>query len=253
MTNTTSPAASELSKREREKKRKEARKALAAFLGRLRVACKSLDGIDEWLEHMSRLEKLLLEYRPVLPPDAQARVRSAMKVTDTTRSGLRKACKVLKMELERVIDLLPAAGLTATGAILGTLFAVALIVGAAILAVEIIGSRYQAEVTIENHGCETLRLQEVGELPVPGLDLPASIPPGGRATAQVPAPLLGLVEIDATQAGRVILRLPLGIQVPAGLPGRLSSVRLDQQELLGRSTRLHIAARSRHTLVVSCR
>jgi hypothetical protein len=242
-----------MDKREREKKRKEARKALVAFLGRLRVACKSLESIDEWLEHMSRLEKLLVEYQQVLPPDARARVRSAMKAVDTTRSGLRKTCKVLQMELERVIELLPAAGLTATGAILATLFVAALMVAAAILAVEIIGNCYQAEVTIENQGCETLWLQEVGELPVPGLDLPASIPPGGRATAQVPTLLLGLFEIDATQAGRVVLRLPLGIQVPAGLPGRLGSVRLDQQELLGRSTRLHIAARSRHTLVLSCR
>lgn len=127
--------------RARKKRQQQARKALESFLARLRNACKTIDGIEQWLEHTKLLEAILREYEDALPFDAQARLRAAMKVADATREALEKACNVLQLEVENVIALLALPVAAAPPAIAGIILltGVLILAGALLLLPVVLG------------------------------------------------------------------------------------------------------------------
>lgn len=231
-------------KEEKEKKRK-ARAAFLLYLKRLRAACKILNTADEWYGLMRDLADLLQEYAPVIPPDCYERIQNAMRPVDTTRKGLKQACKVLDTEIERLLKQFPA-GRSGAKVLAGALIAAAVIVGAAVIYAEATA----VDITIINQGCSTIILPASLPFPIPGVSLPsAPIPSGGSGSVSLPRLT---VDVDATEPGRVSVSI-LGVSVPYSLGGDVVSIRLDGQEILGRRVRANLGDRRSHDLVVSCR
>jgi len=230
---------------EDKKKRKKARAALLAFLKRLRQACKVMDSAETWSDCVKELDALLQDYQRQIPGVNLQRLRSAMQLGEPNRAGIQKACKVLQFEVERAIDVLPAAGGLAS-ALVGGLIVVAVVIAAAAIYVE----RTAVEVVIINNGCSPIRLAGGFPIDLPGLHLPPEvIPSGGRAVAQVPRMT---VHLDATSGDRVGLTV-LGITRPFDLGRRAIQIHWDGQPLLGQRTALNLGNRPRHELVVTCR
>lgn len=238
--------------RARKKRQQQARKALESFLTQLRSACKTLDRIEQWLEHTKLLGSILKEYDDVLPPDSQARLRAAMKVAEATREALEKACEVLQLELRKVIALLPAAAAFS----LGTVLIIALIGSAAIVG----GAAAWSVVTsvslvIENQNCSEIQFPP-SPVPVPGLDLPTNaIRSGQQARAQIPSWVT--MNVDASSSPLVLRTLAASFPVP----GDVTSIKLaDSQNLAGtellirgKSTPVNLAGTTNPRLVVACR
>ncbi len=231
-------------KEEKEKKRK-ARAAFLLYLKRLRAACKILSSADEWYGLMRDLADLLQEYTPVIPPDCYERIQNAMRPVDTTRKGLKQACKVLDTEIERLLKQFPA-GRSGAKVLAGALIAAAVIVGAAVIYAEATA----VDIAIFNNGCSTIILPASLPFPIPGVSLPsAPIPSGGSGSVSLPRLA---VDVDSTEPGRVSVSI-LGVSVPYNLGGDVVSIRLDGQEILGRRVRANLGDRRSHELVVSCR
>ncbi len=234
-----------MTRKEEGEKKKKARKAFLLYLERLRAACKILNTADEWYSLMRDLADLLQEYAPVIPPESYARIQSAMRPVDTTRKGLKQACKALDLEIERVLKHLPAGH--AGGKILfGAFIAAAALVGAAF----IYGEATAVDIAIFNDGCSPIILPASLPFPIPGVSVPsAPIPSGGSASVSLPRLT---VEVDATDPDRVSVSV-LGVSIPYHLGGDVVSIRLDGQDILGRRVRANLGDRKSHELVVSCR
>jgi len=230
---------------ENKRERKKARAALLAFLKRLRKACKVMDTAETWSDCVKELGALLQEYQLQIPGVNLQRLKSAMQLGEPGRAGIKKACKVLQLEVERAIDILPAAGGLAS-ALVGGLFVVAALIAAAIIYVE----RTAVDIVIVNNGCSPIRLAGGFPIDLPGLHLPSeAIPSGSRAVAQVPRIS---VYVDATGGDRVALKV-LGITRPFDLGRRATQIHWDGRPLLGQRTTLNLASQPQHELVVTCR
>ncbi len=237
--------------RAQKKRQQQARKALEAFLAKLRDACKTIAGIEQWLAHTKLLESILHEYEDALPSDAQTRLRAAMKVADATRAALEKACEVLQLEVEKVIALLPAAAALS----LGTALIAALIVGAvAVGGAAAISAATAATLTIENKNCGDIIFPPI-PIPAPGLELPnRAIRAGEYGDAKIP--FWVTMNVDATVS-------PLVLRTLAGsftVPGNVTSIKLADSgnpagtELLipGRSTPVNLGGKTDPRLVILC-
>lgn len=230
---------------EERQKKKKAREAFLLYLKRLRAACKALSTADEWYSLMRDLADLLQEYAPVIPPESYQRVQNAMRPSDTTRKGLKQACKVLDLEIERLLKHF-SAGRAGGKLLAGAFIAAAIVVGAAV----IYGEATAVNVAIVNDGCSTIILPASLPFPIPGLSLPsAPIPPGGTGSVSLPRLT---VDVDATEPGRVSVSV-LGVTVPYNMGGGVVSIRLDGQEILGQRVRANLGERKSHELVVRCR
>jgi hypothetical protein len=238
-------SANQVPGREDKKKKKKARAALLAFLKRLRKACKVMDTAETWNDCVKELDALLQEYQLQIPGVNLQRLRSTMQLGEPNRAGIKKACKVLQFEVERAIDVLPAAGGLAA-ALVGGLIVVAIAIAAAVIYVE----RTAVEIVIVNNGCSPIRLAGGFPIDLPGLHLPhEAIPSGGRAIAQVPRIT---VDLDATGGDRVALKV-LGITRPFDLGRRATQILWDGRPLLGQRTTLNLASLPQHELIVTCR
>lgn len=231
-------------KEEREKKKK-ARGAFLLYLKRLRAACKMLNTADEWYGLMRDLTDLLQEYAPVIPPDRYESIQNAMRPADTTRKGLKQACKVLDLEIERLLKHFPA-GRAGGKFLLGAFVAAAVLVGGAF----IYGEATAVDITVVNDGCSPIILPASLPFPIPGLSLPsAPIPPGGSGSVSLPRLT---VDLDATGPRRVVVSV-LGVTIPYNLGGSVVSIRLDGREILGQRVSADLGRSKSHELVVSCR
>jgi hypothetical protein len=233
--------------REDKRKKRKARAALVMFLKRLREACKVFETGNEWVDFMRQLEPLLQEYEQQIPAAHLQHLRNAMQLTDSSRGGLKKACRILQSELKEVIGILPA-GASLLPVLIGGLIAVAVAVAAAYVYVD-----YTAvEITIINNGCQPIA--PVGRLPlpvdVPGLDLPeTTIPAGGSGSARVPRLKL---QVDGTQSGTVSLTA-LGFTLPVGLGSQNPSITFDGVPITGRRVSVDLSERKQHELVLTCK
>lgn len=234
-----------MSRKEEKEKRKKARGAFMLWLKRLRAACKTLDTIDEWYELMQELTGLLQQYASVIPADCYERVQNAMRPVDTTRKGLKNACKVLDLEIEKLLKCLPAGSYF--GKMLGgTLLGLAVLVGAAVIYLEATA----IDIAIVNDGCSPIVLPGELPIPIPGISLPDKpIPPGGAETVSLPRLT---VDVDATQPGQISVGV-LGASVTYNLGSELTSIQLDGQEILGQRIKVDMGGRKQHELVVRCR
>jgi hypothetical protein len=170
-----------------------------------------------------------------------------MQLTDTSRAGLKKACRILQSELREVIGILPA-GAALLPVLIGGLITVAVAVGALYAYVD-----YTAvEITIINNGCQPIA--PVGRLPLPidfpGLDLPeTTIPAGGSGTARVPRLK---VQADGTQSGTVSLTA-LGFTLPIGTGSQNPSITFDGVSISGRRVSLDLGERKQHEMILTCK
>ncbi len=234
-----------MTRKEGREKKKKARAAFLLYLKRLRTACKALNTADEWYSLMRDLADLMQEYAPVIPADRYEGIQSATRPADTTRKGLKQACKVLDLEIERLLKHFPAGH--AGGKILaGAFVAAALIVGGAF----IYGEATAVDIAILNDGCSPIVLPASLPFPIPGVSLPsAPIPPGGSGSVSLPRLTL---EVDATDPHRVIVSV-LGVAVAYNTGSDVASIRLDGQEILGQRVSANLGSSKSHDLVVSCR
>jgi hypothetical protein len=233
--------------REDKRKKRKARAALVVFLKRLQNACKIFKSGDEWVDFVRQLEPLLQEYEQQLPAAHLQRLRNAMQLTDASRAGLKKACRILQSELKEVIRILPAGG-TLLPVVIGGLIALAVAVAALYIYIDATA----VEVTIINNGCRPIA--PVGRLPLPidlpGVDLPdTAIPAGGSGTARVPRLK---VQVDGTQSGTVSLDI-LGFTLPIGTGSQNPSITFDGVPVSGRRVSVDLGERKRHELVLTCK
>jgi hypothetical protein len=233
--------------RDDKRKKRRARAALILFLKRLQKACKVFETADEWLDVVSELESLLEEYAQQIPAAHLQHLQNAMQLTDTTRAGLKKACRILQSELKEVIRLLPAGG-SILPALAGGAIALAVAVAALYIYVDITA----VEITIINNGCRPIA--PVGRVPLPidlpGVDLPdTTIPAGGSGTARVPRLK---VEVDGTQSGTVSLTA-LGVTLPIGVGSQNPTILFDGVPISGQRVSINLAERKQHELVLTCK
>jgi hypothetical protein len=235
------------SPREDKRKKRKARAALVVFLKRLQDACKVFQTGDEWVDFVRQLEPLLQEYEQQIPAPYLQRLRNAMQLTDSSRAGLKKACRVLQTELRQVIRILPAGG-TLLPVLIGGLIVLAAAVASLYAYID-----YSAvEITVINNGCRPIA--PVGRLPLPidlpGVDLPdTTIPAGGSGTGRVPRLK---VQIDGTQSGTVSLTA-LGFTLPIGTGSQNPSVTFDGVPISGQRISVDLGERARHELVLTCK
>ncbi len=234
--------------RAQKKRQRQARKALETFLAKLRDACKTIEKVEQWLEHIHALQRIAGEYADALPTQAQTRLRSAIQVAEGVTEGFDKACQVLQSDIEGVIALLPLS--------IGTLLIAALIGAAAVVgAATAITVATAAPLTIENQDCGDIIFPPI-PIPAPGLELPNhAIRAGEHGDAKIP--FWVAINVDATVSPPA-LRTLAG---PFPIPGNPKSIRLAYgsnvagDELLnpGQITPVNLAGRTNLRLIVSCR
>lgn len=230
--------------REDKKKKKKAREALLLFLKRLRKACKIFKTADEWYSFLKELETLLQDYEKQIPPVHLQRIKNAMRLIDSTRAGIKKACKILEFEIEDTLKAMHTGGGLGK-ALVGGLIVIAAIVGAAVAYLNFTS----VEVGIWNNGCDTLYMPAALPVSIPGIELPdGPIPPGGHGTARVPRMT---VHVDATQPGTIVVTV-LGLPVSIHVGGDVTGIELDGMQILGQSIPVKIGGRAQHELVISC-
>lgn len=239
-------------KQDLKKRRREAREKLLLFLRRLRSGCARLESLAEWYDRTQQLESLLEEHagdfvnEQVLVP-----VREAMKATDASREGLKRACQVLSIEVEKLIKKgLPVGGGSAIGtALIGALILVAVTIMGAIVYVE-----YTAvEVKVTNRGCDECPLCSQ-LLPdwLPGVGVPEK-PIRSGETGAVTLPRMAF-QVDWTARDSGVLFLPGGLDLPIPrVPARVVSIKLNGGEMLGRVTSVNLGDRPPHEVVFECR
>ena len=95
-------------------RRRRAAAALKGARGRLTTACEKFATVEEWRAKVTQyLRPVLEEFGDVLPEGARGMLESAAEVTEPTRAGIAKSCRVLRGGLSSVAKELSAqTGLT---------------------------------------------------------------------------------------------------------------------------------------------
>lgn len=230
--------------REDKKKKKKARKALLAFLKRLRRACKTFSTADQWYRFLKELKYMLKEYEQQIPEVHRQRINDAMRLVDSSRAGIAKACKVLQYEIEEAISFLkPGKSFGKIAA--GGLIAAAVVVGAAIGYL----NATAVDIVIQNNGCDTMQIPAGLPVTIAGVRLPQGpIPPGGQGLARAPRVSIA---VDATNRDAIGVTV-LGVTTNVSIGGSVSGIELDGEPILGRSVSFNLADRKRHELVITC-
>ncbi len=230
--------------REDKKKKKKARKALLAYLKRLRQACKTFSTADQWYQFLKELKAMLTEYEQQIPEVHRQRINDAMRLLDSTRAGIKKACKVLQHEIEEAISsITPGKSFGKIAA--GGLIAAAVVVGAAIAYL----NHTAVDIVIHNNGCDTMQMPAGLPVAIAGAKLPEGpIPPGGHGTAKMPRVT---VTVDATDRYDIGVTI-LGITTHVSIGGSVASIELDGQPVLGQRVTFDLGDRKSHELVITC-
>ncbi|OHB18599.1 MAG: hypothetical protein A2666_01360 [Parcubacteria group bacterium RIFCSPHIGHO2_01_FULL_47_10b] len=230
------------------KKKRTARKALLLFLKRLRAGCGLYKDANEWYGHMKDLKGLLETYTDVLPKEPLEKVNAAMKLTDTTSAGLKRACKVLRYDLNSLIKKLPRFSWIGSVAVTG-LVTVAVVAGAA----AVYWQMTKVKVTIKNENCSNIPIaesipQEInGTFKKFGVKLPLWIITNGQETFNVPP--VG-VRVEAHGSSLALTLFDRSFSVP--LPERVQSITFNDRELLEQETDIDLGSQKKHTVVVRC-
>src|SRR5215472_5809553 len=198
---------------DRKSRQKKLRRDLMAVLERLRGGCETLETVDDWYERLEPLRSLLEKDAEAFPEGTSQRLEDAQKLTDSTREGLKLACKELRLQIESVIDVLPAE------AILGMLptmvLGVFLVVAAGIAATSFYLSSTAVTIDITNVSCDPIPPM-IGTATllgyVPGVQLPTvAIARGQTLLAKAPA---ATVRVDGTRPGALTVSTIMGGAVP---------------------------------------
>lgn len=230
--------------REDKKKKKKARKALLAYLKRLRKACKTFSTADQWYKFLKELKAMLVEYEQQIPEVHRKRINDAMRLIDSSRAGIAKACKVLQYEIEEAIGAITT-GRSFGRIAVGGLVAAAVVVGAAVGYL----NATAVDIVVHNNGCDTMQIPAGLPVAIAGAKLPQGpIPPGGHATARMPRVT---VTVDATDRDAVGVTV-LGLTTHISIGGSVASIELDGQPVLGQIVTFNLGDRKSHELVITC-
>jgi hypothetical protein len=241
---------------ERKRRKRKARRELAALFRRIRAGCRKLDEFDALLEKAGKIKPVLEKYRDVLSA-------GLVKEVETTLAGLGLASREthqfceLAERLEKLVDtlydpavprwvqdLLPAAG--GGGLVVGVVSAL-VVIGAVITA---FSPLVEATIDVRNQGCEPIPAPQ-GLPALPGVSFwTQPILDSGHASAKLP-PFVR-VGVDATQAGTVGLSLFDIGPIPLPVSG-VESILLDGSEISGRKIDQTLGVKAEYALVIRCR
>lgn len=255
-------AEARLQAREQKRRARQARKALLAFLKRLRRACNKISTLEEWLDYTQELAQLLVTHQDGLTEAQRERLEQVLKATDLTKQGIQLACKTLQGELEQVIAALPAdlLGLSAptlTG--LGISMAT-VVVGGMLLWQQV---RQAVRFTIVNQACPPLAVSntltpEIRQI-LARLDvrLPEQVATDTQIGFSLPL-LPADLTVDAQHPPDLMLRIEgrtgtLLAIMHFTLNARTEAVLFDNTPLLGKVTILPLDRAGKHTLIIRCR
>lgn len=242
------PPTDKKDKKEHRKRKKQAKKALLAFLKRLRGLCKKFDSVNKWLERVEQLENLLVEYDDVFDEEERKGLKLAAKLQDSTRAGIRAACKILTAEIEKTLAGM-AVGLTLSSVAIATLIVTAVIVGV------VVGvSKFPIEITIHNEGCSEIPLGEEIPLSVRVAfestvgNIPNSIDTYQEETLEVPRLPLNIT-MEMVDSGNLELRLgPITIPIDTEAEG----IEFDGEDVLAGPVTKRLTEESEHTVIFTC-
>ncbi len=216
--------------------------------------CGTFETANEWYEYIeANLLPLLRSYQDALPAGTHQQLEHAAHVSEASRAGIARACKVLDTEIERVIGLLPAGSMFAPILVAGL---IAVAVGAG--ALTIVSHVSAATVTIHNENCGTIELGE--GLPrgiskfadVLGIELPSDpIRPGEDGKAKLPPMRL---TIDASARTSIELSAR-GQSVTFDAGTSVRSISFDGRGIVDATQArgsVDVARRGRHILAVTC-
>jgi hypothetical protein len=229
----------------KQRKKRQARRALSAFLKRLRKACDTFSTADDWYQFIrDNFDPIIEEYQEGLGVTQQQRLKDATRLTDSTREGISKACETLELEIKTVVgvSVIPVSAL-----ILGAVIVLAGVVGATVVALNL----FSAEMTIRNNGGIGLP----AELDrIPGVSIPTtSIDTDEEVVLELPP---FAVTIDTTREDNLRLTALGAINIDrfVDISDEVMSIGFDDQpDLLGRRITLDIRPGSHHELVINCR
>lgn len=239
------------------KKQRQARQALSNYLKKFRRACDSIETAEEWAEMVSELSDILEDYAPEIPTAHKTGLAQAATLLDPTRAGISKACQVLQLELEKAIKALPSGGCSCgclTGGLLTAL--VGLIVLAALLVAAIAFLTRPIDITLINHGCNTLLVRESipptfdPVISLLGMALPDRIE-SGQAGIITTRSLPISVEVDGTAGNRIRVSV-LGSSQSFNYSSNLESILVDGQSVMGQTTTVNLQNPPNHTVEITC-
>ncbi|MBC7236227.1 MAG: hypothetical protein H5T69_10310 [Chloroflexi bacterium] len=237
--------------RKEKKKKRRARGALLRLRAKLRSTCTSFRSADEWYQALEPLVEWLRDYGQLLSPEQATRLRQAMRLTDTGRLAISRACQVLDTELGRAIQMLPVPAAAALGPwIAGIVLVVAVVVGGLVVYRRL----NRVEVVVRNSGCEAIAIQ--GRMPeevnmliqLLGVDPPDYVPQDGEVAFSIGVfPMTFNIE---NRGGSIVaLSGDLAVVLFETRPGM--TVVLDGVPLGAQPLNLHQA--EQHTLELHCR
>jgi hypothetical protein len=222
------------------KEKRKARRDLLALLKYLRNLCDKFQTVEEWLDFVDKkVTPLLNEHQRSLGPENIHRLNNATRLTESTREGVRMACRTLRFEIAKIFPVpIPVPIQIAAGVLIGA----AVLVGAGVIALNLMAVNLE----IINHGC-------VFNIPayynnIPGFTFPDEMPSDGTPFQ---IRINSFIELDTSQPDGLILRF-FGRDETVPL-GSLRSIVLDgQRELLGQVNPQRLDAGSRHVLELLC-
>jgi hypothetical protein len=225
-------------------KRQKARRDLLALLKRLRKLCDQFDSVQEWMDFVEKkVFPLLDEHQAALGPAATQRLRAAAQLGQSTRAGVQQACRVLRIEIGKVIPALPAPIPVPVQVAAGLLIFAAAVVGTTVIVVSLLA----VQIDILNAGCDTIQIPAQYSQ-IPGFSFPAEIPPDGQPYLIRINPA---IELDTRGPDMLVIRI-LGWNETVPLNNLTSMLLDDQVELLGERTPLRLDPGTRHTLTLRC-
>lgn len=238
------PVRADETDRDRKKRQKDARAALLDLLDRLKIVCGQLSRLEDWYDKVQRVESILEKYSDVIPLSTQERLKAATHITDSTETGLKKACSLLKDETLSAIRALPAAGLLAPALAAGLVIVIIIVaVGVAYLNLTAV------DLAIANQGCGPISLgTSLGFPDWLGVSMPESIPDHGTATARLPRLTF---TVDATQSGTIGLSLP-GYTTSIPIGSNLTGIAFNEQSILGSTLSVNLGDQPTNQLTLTC-
>lgn len=253
---TATPHPQPPSEKEREKRQRKLRKELLLLLKRLRKACARFEQVEQWLEYAQKALDIAERYTDVLSARDRQRIREAVELEDRSLAGVRAACQVLQLEIERILATLPAA--VAGSAALG--LAVKILIGLAVLAgatAAVLSLSRPASVRFSNVNCGPIPIAESLSPPIVGLAqgfgirLPGHLKSGEVAEADIPA-LLPSITLDATHPPTLHLRTSF-LDVPLEVSSTLADIVVNGKSVLGQRVSLRPKAGAEVFIEVICR
>jgi len=251
MTTPVSPT----NEKEQKKRKRKLRKELLMLLKRLRKACERFHQVEQWTEYAQKALDIADRYADVISDHDRQRLREAVELKDRSLAGVRAACQVLQLEIERLLATLPAA---AGGALIGV--AVKVLIGVAVVAgvtAGVLNLSQPTTVRLANMNCRPIPIAEgmspavVGLAEGAGIYLPDRLEDGEVSEASLPA-ILPDITLDATQPPTLWLNTTF-LSIPLKVSNALDDILVNGESALGEEVTIELNTGEEVTIEVVCR